>query len=209
MNLDFENNLWKGKQKYIFGLDEVGRGPLAGPVVVCAVFMHANLKLPKEILLMVNDSKKLSHQKRAIIVNKIKNIKGIDFAIAKSSEKEIDKINILNATLKAFKKAVLTLEKQIQHKPDLVVIDGNKIIRDLINYKQQAIIKGDAKIFSVALASIIAKEYRDKLMKNYSKKYSKYEFDINKGYGTKKHIKVIQRFGACDIHRKTFLNNIL
>jgi len=208
MNLNFEKKLWKNS-KYIFGLDEVGRGPLAGPVVVCVVFIHSNLKLPKEILLAVKDSKKLSHQKRDIIVKKIKKIKGIDFVIAKSSEKEIDKINILRATLKAFKKAVLSLEKKMQCKSDMILIDGNKIIPDFKDHKQLAIIKGDSKIFSIALASIIAKEYRDKLMINYAKKYPKYEFDVHKGYGTKKHIEAIKKFGICAVHRRSFLNNIL
>ncbi|MFA5230645.1 MAG: ribonuclease HII [Candidatus Paceibacterota bacterium] len=208
MNLNFEKKLWKNN-KYIFGLDEVGRGPLAGPVVVCAVYVEAFLKLPKEILLVVKDSKKLSYQKRDIIVKKIRKIRGIDFAIAKSSEKEIDKTNILKATLKAFKKAVIKLEKKINRKPNLIAIDGNKIIKDLVNYKQQSIIKGDNKIFSIALASIIAKEYRDDLMKKYSKKYPKYGFEIHKGYGTKKHIECLKKFGCCEIHRKNFVKNIL
>ncbi len=208
MNLNFEKKLWKNS-KYIFGLDEVGRGPLAGPVVVCCVCVSKDFKLPKELLENVDDSKKLNHKKRELIVKEIKKIKEINLKIVKISEKEIDKINILRATLKAFKKAVLSLEKKMQCKSDMILIDGNKIIPDFKDHKQLAIIKGDSKIFSIALASIIAKEYRDKLMINYAKKYPKYEFDVHKGYGTKKHIEAIKKFGICAVHRRSFLNNIL
>ena len=208
MNLNFEKKLWKNR-KYIFGLDEVGRGPLAGPVVVCCVCVSKDFKLPKELLENVDDSKKLNHKKRELIVKEIKKIKEINLKIVKISEKEIDKINILRATLKAFKKAVLSLEKKMQCKSDMILIDGNKIIPDFKDHKQLAIIKGDSKIFSIALASIIAKEYRDKLMINYAKKYPKYEFDVHKGYGTKKHIEAIKKFGICAVHRRSFLNNIL
>lgn len=208
MNLNFEKKLWKNS-KYIFGLDEVGHGPLAGPVVVCCVCVSKDFKLPKELLENVDDSKKLNHKKRELIVKEIKKIKEINLKIVKISEKEIDKINILRATLKAFKKAVLSLEKKMQCKSDMILIDGNKIIPDFKDHKQLAIIKGDSKIFSIALASIIAKEYRDKLMINYAKKYPKYEFDVHKGYGTKKHIEAIKKFGICAVHRRSFLNNIL
>jgi len=168
-----------------------------------------DFKLPKELLENVDDSKKLNHKKRELIVKEIKKIKEINLKIVKISEKEIDKINILRATLKAFKKAVLSLEKKMQCKSDMILIDGNKIIPDFKDHKQLAIIKGDSKIFSIALASIIAKEYRDKLMINYAKKYPKYEFDVHKGYGTKKHIEAIKKFGICAVHRRSFLNNIL
>ncbi len=208
MNLNFEKQLWRNS-KYIFGIDEVGRGPLAGPVVVSCVCISKDCKLPKELLELVNDSKKLNHKKRDLIVKEITKIKGVNFSIVKITEKEIDKINILKATLKAFKKSVFDLEKKLKCKPDMILIDGNKIIPDFKDHKQLAIIKGDSKIFSIALASIIAKEYRDNLMIKYSKKYIDYGFEIHKGYGTKKHIECIRRLGLCEIHRKSFVKNIL
>jgi len=157
----------------------------------------------------VNDSKKLNHKKRDLVVKEIKKIKGINFNIIKITEKEIDKINILNATLKAFKKSVINLEKKLKCKSDIVLIDGNKIIPDFKDHKQMAIIKGDSKIFSIALASIIAKEYRDNIMNKYSLIYPKYFFEENKGYGTKKQIEAIKKYGICDIHRKSFIKKIL
>lgn len=208
MDLKFEKKLWKQNKKYIFGIDEVGRGPLAGPVVVAGVCVLKNAKLPKNIWKRVDDSKKLNGLKRKDILKEIKKIKDIKFVIVKLSEKEIDKINILKATLKGFKKAMIKLSKKLNKKPDLVLIDGNKIVEDFKEYKQKAIIKGDTKIFSIALASIVAKEYRDDLMKKYSKKYPKYFFEINKGYGTKKHVEAIKKFGLCEIHRKTFVKKI-
>ncbi|MFA5091576.1 MAG: ribonuclease HII [Candidatus Paceibacterota bacterium] len=192
----------------MFGLDEVGRGPLAGPVVVCAVCINKNHKIPDSLQKKINDSKKLTHVKRQEILKEIKNRSDIKYTIYKLGEKEIDKINILNTTLKAFKRAVMLLEKKLNHKPDLILIDGNKIIKNLVNYKQQAIINGDSKVLSIALASIIAKEYRDNLMIKYAKQYPKYDFEINKGYGTKKHREAIKKFGICKIHRKSFLNKI-
>lgn len=115
----------------------------------------------------------------------------------------------MNATLKAFKKSVLNLEKKLKCKSDIVLIDGNKIIPDFKDHKQMAIIKGDSKVFSIALASIIAKEYRDNIMNRYSLIYPKYFFEENKGYGTKKHIEAIKKYGICDIHRKSFIKKIL
>jgi len=208
MNLNFEKKLWKNN-KYIFGIDEVGRGPLAGPVVVSCVCISKDFRLSKELLAKVNDSKKLNHKKRDLIVKEIKKIKEINFKIIKISEKEIDRINILKATLKAFKISVLSLEKKMKCKSDMILIDGNKIIPEFKDHKQMAIIKGDSKIFSIALASIIAKEYRDDLMIKYSKKYFNYGFEIHKGYGTKKHIESIRRLGLCEIHRRSFVKNIL
>jgi len=177
-------------------------------VVVCAVYINKNHKISDTLQKKINDSKKLTHVKRQEILKEIKNRNDIKYTIYKLSEKEIDKINILQATFKAFKHAVTLLEKKLNHKPDLILIDGNKIIKDLINYKQQTIINGDSKILSIALSSIIAKEYRDNLMIKYSKQYPKYNFEINKGYGTKKHISLIKKFGLCDIHRKSFVKNL-
>jgi len=207
MNLNFERKYW-GKYRYIFGLDEVGRGPLAGPVVSCAVCILNDKDISNDLMKMVNDSKKLTHKKREYICNYIKNISGIKYALSLVNCKEIDKINILNSTLKSFKKSVIMLEKKIQCKPDLILIDGRSTIPGFDDYNQKGIISGDSKIFSIALASIIAKEYRDNLMIKYSKKYPKYLFEKHKGYGTKEHISLIKKFGLCDIHRKSFVKNL-
>jgi ribonuclease HII len=190
-------------------MDEVGRGPLAGPVATCALYIKANLDIPKELLLIANDSKKLTHKKREYICDYVKNISGIKYVVFLIDNKEIDRINILNAALNAFKKSVLLLEEEIQHKPDLILIDGNRRIPNFDKYNQKLIVKGDSKIFSIALASIVAKEYRDNLMIKYSKKYCEYGFEQNKGYGTERHIKAIKEFGLCKIHRKSFVKNIL
>ncbi len=208
MNLDFEKSFWKKEKGLIFGLDEVGRGPLAGPVVAGGVCLIANIEIPEEIVKQVNDSKKLTSKKRKVIIEKIKKIPGIEFVIAETSEKEIDRVNILQATLNAFRKVVLLLEEKIGKKPSLILIDGNKKILNLDGYKQETVTRGDLKIFSIALASIVAKEYRDDLMIKYSKKYPKYFFEEHKGYGTKKHYEMIDLFGSCDLHRKTFLKKL-
>jgi len=176
--------------------------------VVCVVWINKNHKIPIDLQKKIQDSKKLNHKRREEILKQIKKLKEISFVIYKLDNKKIDKLNILNATFEAFKMAVKKLEQNLKHKPDLILIDGNRIIKDLINYNQQAIIKGDNKVFSIALASIIAKEYRDSLMIKYAKKYPKYGFEINKGYGTRKHIEAIKKYGKCNIHRKSFLNNI-
>lgn len=207
MNLDFEKKLWNKECNYIFGLDEVGRGPLAGPVVTCCVCIKNKNNISNDFLEKVKDSKKLSHKKREIILNELKEINGIDYCICKINQKEIDEINILNATLKCFKNSVILLEKNIKHKPDILLIDGNKIIPNF-DYNQKSIIQGDSKVFSIALASIIAKEHRDNLMIEYSKKYSNYLFEKNKGYGTKEHIQLIKKFGISDLHRKTFVKKL-
>ncbi len=209
MNLGFEERLWGQGEKVIFGLDEVGRGPLAGPVVACAGCMSQNILISDEILALIDDSKKLTHKKREIVLEKIKDIDGIDFSIALIEHDKIDKINILQATFEAFRKASNDLEKKIGAKPDILLVDGNKTIPGMDGLKQQAIVQGDGKVLSIALASIVAKEYRDNLMAKYAQKYPNYELDVNKGYGTKKHIESIKKFGICEIHRKTFCKNFI
>ena len=206
MNLDFEKRLWNKGYEYVFGLDEVGRGPLAGPVVTCCVFVKPNIDISDDFLNKVKDSKKISHKKRELILEELKTIPGIEYAICKIEPEEIDKINILKATLKSFKNSTLLLEKKINHKPNILLIDGNKTIPDF-EYMQESIIQGDSKVFSIALASIIAKEYRDKIMIKCADKYPNYLFENNKGYGTKDHICSIKKFGICEIHRKTFIKN--
>lgn len=197
MNLRKEKHLWKKGYKYVAGLDEAGRGPLAGPVVAAAVIISAKLQFKtKSLLKEVRDSKKLSPKKREMLYKLLTKEPNIEWGIGRVSENMIDKINILEATKLAMKKAVNNL------KTDYLVLDGNfKIDLDI---PQKPIRKGDSKIFSIAAASIIAKVTRDRIMKRYHKKYPKYGFDKHKGYATKFHRQVLRKHGPCKIHRMSF-----
>jgi len=177
------------------GLDEVGRGPLAGPVVAAAVLLIHNSKflIPK-----LRDSKKLTPKKREEFYKLIIKNPQIKWGIGKVSEKVIDKINILEATKLAMIRAIKNLER----KPDFLIIDGNFKLN--LPIPQKSIVKADEKVFSVALASIIAKVKRDHLMRNLAKKYSKYGFEKHKGYGTLQHRTLLKKHGPCSIHRKSF-----
>lgn len=198
-NLNEERKLWKKGYKCVVGIDEVGRGPLAGPVVACAVLLDQKLKI-QGIFHKVKDSKKLSSKKREEIYKIATNHPQIIYGIGKVSHKAIDKINILNATKLAMKKAADNLKfKRI----DFLLLDGNFGLEN-INILQKSIIKGDEKVMSCALASIIAKVERDRLMEKYHKKYPNYGFDRHKGYGTKFHYKMLRNFGPSVIHRKSF-----
>jgi len=199
-----EKRLWKQGKKFVVGLDEAGRGPLAGPVVAAAVFLKKKVrtKLFREILRDVKDSKKLSFQKREKIFRKIYLCPGIVFSWSAVSEKVIDKVNILEATKIAMKKALYNLERRVGKKADFLLIDGNFTIG--IKRRQKSVIKGDEKILSIMLASIIAKVRRDRMMIRYHKKYPQYGFDRHKGYGTDYHKKMIKKYGPSKIHRKTF-----
>ena len=178
--------------KIIAGVDEVGRGSLIGPVYAAAVILEKSIN--EKIL---KDSKKLTKSKREILSKYIK--KNSVWAIGKASVKEIEKINILQASLLAMKRAVIKLKK----KPSLVLIDGNKL--PLIkNYKLNSVIKGDQKIPSISAASIIAKVTRDKMITNLGKKFKEYNWDKNYGYGTKQHLKAIKNLGITSHHRKNF-----
>ncbi len=178
--------------KLIAGVDEVGRGSLIGPVYAAAVILNNSIN--KKIL---KDSKKLSKNQREILSNYIK--KNSIWAIGKASVREIEKINILHASLLAMKRAIIKLKK----KPSLVLIDGNKL-PNIKNYKLNSVIKGDQKIPSISAASIIAKVTRDKMIFKLGKKFKGYSWDKNFGYGTKKHLKAIKKFGITSHHRKTF-----
>ena len=173
----------------IIGVDEVGRGPLAGPVISAAIVLNKE-KIPEGI----NDSKKLSKKKREVINEEL--ISQHSFAIGIASVEEIDKINILQASLLAMKRAVLNLNI----KPQTILVDGNKL-PDLEYYP---IIKGDSKSISIAAASIIAKVYRDKLMQDLSLQYPGYYWEKNSGYGTKQHLLALNNLGVTPIHRKSF-----
>tara|TARA_B100000035_G_scaffold196753_1_gene168113 strand:- start:167 stop:727 length:561 start_codon:yes stop_codon:yes gene_type:complete len=178
--------------KIIAGVDEVGRGSLIGPVYAAAVIL--NKKINKKLL---KDSKALSKHKREILIKYIK--KNSIWAIGKASVKEIEKINILNASLLAMKRAI----KKLKKKPTIVLIDGNKVPK-IQSYKLKSIIKGDQKIPSISAASIIAKVTRDKMISSLGKKFKGYNWDQNYGYGTKQHLKAIKNLGITPHHRKTF-----
>lgn len=186
----------------IIGVDEAGRGPLAGPVVAAAVF----IKKYDESLNKLNDSKKLTDKKRREIYKEMLNNKNIVFGVGIVDEKIIDEINILNATFLAMREALANIK--LDEEKYLVLVDGNKEIREY-NYRQKSIVKGDAKSLSIAAASIIAKVTRDEIMEKYSELYPEYYFEKHKGYGTKLHYEKINEYGVTKIHRKTFLKKIL
>ena len=189
----YENSYKQRGYKYICGIDEVGRGPLAGPVVCASVIMNDN------IIEGIDDSKKLSSKKREKLYDEIiKN--AVAYSICQIESDEIDKINILNATKKCMKACVETLAV----KPDIVLVDAVKLDIDI---ETEAIIKGDLKSYTIGCASILAKVYRDRLMQEYSKVYQGYGFERNSGYGTKEHISKIKEIGPCKIHRRTFIKN--
>ncbi|MBR5768552.1 MAG: ribonuclease HII [Clostridia bacterium] len=175
------------------GVDEAGRGPLAGPVCAAAVILPEGVIVPG-----VNDSKKVSEPKREELFGVITET-ALAWAVAFSDEKEIDEINILNAAMLAMKRAVEALSVR----PELVLCDGNKLPR--LDVPARYVIKGDATSASIAAASILAKVSRDRLMYEYDEKYPEYGFGKHKGYGTKQHYDAIERYGVLDIHRKTFL----
>ena len=192
--LQYERALQAQGYTLIAGVDEVGRGPLAGPVVCAAVIMPLD---EESIIVGVDDSKKLSAKKREQLAEEIKK-SALAYTIVEVSEKDIDEINILEATKLGMKRAIETLEKQ----PDVVLTDGNMTIN--IAHKQHSVIHGDALSYSIGAASIIAKVYRDNLMVEYAKLYPHYAFEKNMGYGTAAHIQGIKEHGLCPIHRRTF-----
>lgn len=191
--LDYEN---KYKGKLIAGIDEAGRGPLAGPVVCACVIMPLD---EDKLIDGINDSKKLTEKKREELYDKIIE-RAIAYSIVEVDERTIDRINILNATKQGMKRALDGLKV----KPDIVLIDAVKLDTDLL---QDNIIKGDAKSYNIASASILAKVYRDRLMKELSEKYPQYNFAKHKGYGTKEHIENLKKYGKCELHRETFIKN--
>jgi len=194
-----EIKLNKKGYNYVAGIDEAGRGPLAGPVVASAVLV-ADWNINKSLFLEVKDSKKLSEKKREYLFEIITAIPQIKWGIGIIDEKKIDEVNIFQATKLAMAEAAKDLTTK--HPLDILIIDGNATID--FPLEQKAIIKADDKIFSCSLASIIAKVTRDRMMYEYAKKYPQYQFERHKGYGTKIHIEAIKKFGPCEIHRKTF-----
>ena len=193
-----EESLYENGNQYICGIDEAGRGPLAGPVVVAAVIM------PKDSMIEgVNDSKKISEKKREKLYEEITST-AIAWGVGIIDQREIDDINILKAT----KKGLTTALQELEIKPDLVLVDALKDI-DTLGIPYMSIIKGDAKCYSIAAASIIAKVTRDRIMKQWDELYPQYGFEKHKGYGTSAHISAIKEYGICPLHRKSFVKNFI
>ena len=192
---EFENKY--SELAYIAGLDEAGRGPLAGPVVAAAVI------LPKDIFLpFLNDSKKVTEKRRDVLFDEIKQ-NAIAYGIGIASNTLIDEINILQATYEAMREAINALSTR----PDILLVDAIHIPG--IDIRQVGIVKGDAKSVNIAAASILAKVTRDRLMAEYDKIYPEYGFASNKGYGTAAHIAALKEYGPCEIHRKSFIGNFV
>ena len=191
---EFENKY--SDLAYVAGIDEAGRGPLAGPVVAAVI-------LPKDIFLpFLNDSKKVTEKRRDVLFDEIKQ-NAIAYGIGIASNTLIDEINILQATYEAMREAINALEKT----PDVLLVDAVHIPD--INIKQVGIVKGDAKSVNIAAASILAKVTRDRIMVEYDKIYPEYGFASNKGYGTATHIAALKEVGPCAIHRKSFIGNFV
>lgn len=197
-----EINLWQIEQslsddnlKLFCGVDEAGRGPLAGPVCAAAVILPFGLDIEG-----LNDSKKLTDKKRRALFEIIKK-EAIAYGIALVDEKRIDEINILQATFEAMREAV----SQLGVSPDLVLVDGNQDPK--LPFPTQTVIKGDARSANIAAASILAKVTRDLLMEELAEQYPQYGFEVHKGYGTKKHYEALREYGPSDIHRRTFLKS--
>lgn len=203
-----EEELYKNGTTSIAGIDEAGRGPLAGPVVVACVVMPRGSMIEG-----VNDSKKVSEKKREKLYEEITN-EALGCGVGIISQEEIDKINILNATKEGLTLAIKNLEKDLQEKnrafqkPEIILVDAlTKIDTDHIPYR--SIIKGDSKSYSIAAASIIAKVTRDRIMREWDEVYPVYGFEKHKGYGTAAHIAAIKEYGLCPLHRRSFVKNIV
>ncbi len=193
-----EEEIYENGYKNICGIDEAGRGPLAGPVVVAGVIM------PKDSMIEgVNDSKKVSEKKREMLYDKIIE-EAISYSIAIIGQDVIDKINILQAT----KQGVTSVVKELDVKPNLIIIDALQNI-DTAGVEYKSIIKGDEKCYSIGAASILAKVTRDRIMRQWDEVYPQYGFSKHKGYGTSEHIRAIKEFGLCPIHRRSFTKNFV
>ena len=196
MTYEYEHQLKEKGYQLICGIDEAGRGPLAGPVFAAAVILPEGLED-----LGINDSKKLSEKKRDLLFEQIKE-KAVDYSIASASEKEIDEINILNATFLAMKRAV----EGLSVKPEIALVDGNR--KPGTGIEELTIVKGDAKSISIAAASILAKVSRDRYLTELDRQYPQYQFAKHKGYPTKLHYEMIKQYGVSSVHRLSFLKNL-
>ncbi len=194
--MQYENMLREKGYKYICGVDEVGRGPLAGPVTCCAVIMDLD-----NLIVGVNDSKKVSKKKREKLFDEIKD-RAVAYSICSYTPEQIDEMNILNATKACMRDAIMSLDVT----PDIVLVDALELD---IPYKTFGIIKGDALSYSIASASILAKVTRDRYMEEMATLYPEYDFASNMGYGTAKHISALKEIGKCPIHRNSFIKNFV
>ena len=192
----YEREAFDAGIKLVCGVDEAGRGPLAGPVCAAAVMLPPGLEIPG-----LNDSKKLTDKKRRELYDVI-TAQAVSYGIAFASEQEIDEINILQATFLAMERAMQTLSPQ----PQLALIDGNR--NSGISMPSRCVIKGDAKCADIAAASILAKVSRDRYMLEMAEKYPEYHFEQHKGYGTKLHYAALREYGPCEIHRPSFLRKM-
>lgn len=193
---ELENEIYDSGVSIICGVDEAGRGPLAGPVCAAAVILPRNIDIAG-----LNDSKKLSEKSREKLYDEIRE-KAVSFGIAFASVEEIEKLNILNAAMLAMNRAIAQLEPQ----PELALIDGNR--NSAIEVSSRCVIKGDAKCADIAAASILAKVTRDRYMLDMAEKYPEYHFERHKGYGTKLHYEALREYGPCEIHRPSFLRKM-
>ncbi|MCQ2454834.1 MAG: ribonuclease HII [Clostridia bacterium] len=196
-DFELEKNAHNNGYNLVCGVDEAGRGPLAGPVCAAAVILPDNL-----VIEGLNDSKKISEKKRELLYDVIIN-NAVCYSICFASVEEIEEFNILNATFLAMNRAIESLNVT----PDFCLIDGNRMPKN-IKFPSETVVKGDSKSASIAAASILAKVTRDRLMLEYDKKYPQYGFSKHKGYGTKQHYEAIRNFGVTEIHRKSFLKNV-
>jgi len=198
-DFSLEESLGLSTSAVIVGVDEVGRGPLAGPVTAAAVFFDRQ-KITSDLLTKIDDSKKIAQKKRATISKQIESIAIIGIGWASSGE--IDQLNILEATMLAMQRAIFSLQKQIILDPEYILIDGNKVPR--LDFPSKAIVRGDEKSLSIAAASIVAKSKRDAFMTSLSKLYPGYGWEKNAGYGTREHLAAIEREGITVHHRRSF-----
>lgn len=197
INLEIERLIWQENIQFIAGIDEAGRGPLAGPVAAAAVIFN-----PYDHIEEVRDSKKLTSARREEMYELITG-QALTFGIGMVDNTEIDRINIRRATFKAMRMAIGSLTTN----PQYLLIDGEELPDKL--YRQEAVIEGDNRSFTIAAASILAKVTRDRLMLEYHQQYPQYGFDRHKGYGTEFHRKMIKKYGPCPIHRRSFLGKVL
>ncbi len=193
---ELENEIYDSGVSLICGVDEAGRGPLAGPVCAAAVILPRNIEI-----VGLNDSKKLSEKSREKLYDEICE-KAMSFGMAFASVEEIEEFNILNAAMLAMNRAIAQLEPQ----PELALIDGNR--SSAIEINSRCVIKGDAKCADIAAASILAKVTRDRYMLEMAEKYPEYHFERHKGYGTKLHYEALREYGPCEIHRPSFLRKM-
>lgn len=215
MNIKIESYYRRRGFQFVIGIDESGRGPLAGPVTVGAVLVPLSLlknnRKIRELRKITRDSKKLSSEQREKVVASIKKLPFIHFAVSSVGSTTIDRINIEEATQRAAKNSLRKLKKEINFtsRKYIILIDGNRKIKTRKNISQRTIIHGDDIVFSIALAANIAKITRDKKMEHLATRYPQYHFEKHKGYGTKLHRQLLKKYGPCAIHRRSFIRRIL